>query len=188
MKNNKTSTINKVLKLTHRLQPGHITLIIISRIINVTSTFIPIVLSSIILDQLISHAPFETIFKTGIILVISSGFLGMVYWGLQHILTVNNSVMAENIDQILNEKTNNRYDFKLRSATLVKESNTCQVEVLYKDGVITKKQFNKYTRERKKQWRRDTREQQIQSAINKFTMLKNGILTKLKQIVHSEQM
>lgn len=60
--------------------------------------------------------------------------------------------------------------------------------ILYKDGVITKKQFNKYTRERKKQWRRDTREQQIQSTINKFTMLKNGILTKLKQIVHSEQM
>ena len=119
MKNNKTSTINKVLKLTHRLQPGHISLIIISRIISVTSTFIPIVLSSIILDQLISHAPFEKIFKTGIILVLSSGFLGMVYWGLQHIISVNNSVMAEKIDQMLCGKTFNLdYDILEKQETL----------------------------------------------------------------------
>ena len=119
MEGKKTSTISKVLKLTHRLQPGHITLIIISRIINVTSTFIPIVLSSIILDQLISHAPFETIFKTGIILVVSSGFLGMVYWGLQHIISVNNSVMAEKIDQMLCGKTFNLdYDILEKQETL----------------------------------------------------------------------
>ena len=116
---NKTTTINKVLKLTHRLQPGHITLIIISRIISVTSRFIPIVLSSIILDQLISHAPFESIFKTSIILVIASGFLGMVYWGLQHILSVNNSVMAEKIDQMLCGKTFNLdYDILEKQETL----------------------------------------------------------------------
>ena len=119
MKTNKTLTINKVLKLTHRLQPGHISLIIISRIISVTSTFIPIVLSSIILDQLISQAPFEKIFKTGIILVLSSGFLGMVYWGLQHIISVNNSVMAEKIDQMLCGKTFNLdYDILEKQETL----------------------------------------------------------------------
>lgn len=116
MKNN---TISKVLKLTHRLQPGHISLIIFSRIINVTSTFIPIVLSSIILDQLISKAPFETIFKTSIILVVSSGFLGMVYWGLQHVISVNNSVMAEKIDKMLCEKTFNLdYDILEKQETL----------------------------------------------------------------------
>ncbi len=116
MKNN---TITKVLKLTHRLQPGHISLIIFSRIINVTSTFIPIVLSSIILDQLISKAPFETIFKTSIILVVSSGFLGMVYWGLQHVISVNNSVMAEKIDKMLCEKTFNLdYDILEKQETL----------------------------------------------------------------------
>ncbi|MCR4953393.1 MAG: ABC transporter ATP-binding protein/permease [Treponema sp.] len=122
MKNNKNSknkTISKVLKLTHRLQPGHIALIIISRIISVTSRFIPIVLSSIILDQLISKAPFETIFKTSIILVVSSGFLGMIYWGLQHILSVNNSVMAEKIDQMLCSKTFNLdYDILEKQETL----------------------------------------------------------------------
>lgn len=116
MKNN---TITKVLKLTHRLQPGHISLIIFSRIINVTSTFIPIVLSSIILDQLISKAPFETIFKTSIFLVVSSGFLGMVYWGLQHVISVNNSVMAEKIDKMLCEKTFNLdYDILEKQETL----------------------------------------------------------------------
>ena len=44
--------------------------------------------------------------------------------------------MAEDIDELLNAKTNNKYDFKLRSATLIKEKNCCQVEVLYKDGAI----------------------------------------------------
>ena len=116
MKNN---TLTEVLKLTHRLQPGHISLIIFSRIINVSSTFIPIVLSSIILDQLISKAPFETIFKTSIFLVVSSGFLGMVYWGLQHIISVNNSVMAEKIDKMLCEKTFNLdYDILEKQETL----------------------------------------------------------------------
>ena len=116
---NRNKTVSKVLKLTHRLQPGHISLIVFSRIINVTSTFIPIVLSSIILDQLISKAPFETIFKTSIILVVSSGFLGMVYWGLQHIISVNNSVMAEKIDKMLCEKTFNLdYDILEKQETL----------------------------------------------------------------------
>ena len=36
--------------------------------------------------------------------------------------------------------------------------------ILYKDGVITKKQFNKYTRERKKQWHHDARKQKFQNA------------------------
>ena len=116
---NRNKTVSKVLKLTHRLQPGHISLIIFSRIINVTSTFIPIVLSSIILDQLISKAPFETIFKTSIFLVVSSGFLGMVYWGLQHVISVNNSVMAEKIDKMLCEKTFNLdYDILEKQETL----------------------------------------------------------------------
>ena len=116
---NRNKTVSKVLKLTYRLQPGHISLIIFSRIINVTSTFIPIVLSSIILDQLISKAPFETIFKTSIFLVVSSGFLGMVYWGLQHIISVNNSVMAEKIDKMLCEKTFNLdYDILEKQETL----------------------------------------------------------------------
>ena len=40
------------------------------------------------------------------------------------------------IDKILNTKTDNKYDFKLRSATLIKEKNVCRVEIIYKDGVI----------------------------------------------------
>ena len=119
MEKNKKSTINKVLKLTHKLQPGHISLIIFSRILNVTSRFVPIVLSSIILDQLIAKRPFEEIFKTAIILVVSGGFLGMVYWGLQHIISVNNSVMSEKIDQMLCRKTFNLdYDILEKRDTL----------------------------------------------------------------------
>lgn len=119
MNNNKKSTVSKVLKLTHSLKPGHISLIIISRIISVTGCFLPIVLSSLILDQLIAKRPFEEIFKTSIILVLSSGFLGMIYWGLQHIIAVNNSVFAEKIDQILCQKTFNLdYDILEKQGTL----------------------------------------------------------------------
>ena len=119
MNKNKKSTISKVLRLTHKLQPGHISLIIISRILNVTSTFVPIVLSSIILDQLIAKRPFEEIFKTSIILVLVSGFLGMVYWGLQHIIGVNNAVMADKIDKMLCYKTFNLdYDILEKRDTL----------------------------------------------------------------------
>ena len=119
MNKNKISTIGKVIRLTHRMQPGHISLIIFSRILNVTSSFIPIVLSSIILDQLIAKRPFEEIFKTSIILVVASGFLGMVYWGLQHIISVNTSVMAEKIDKMLCNKTFNLdYDILEKRDTL----------------------------------------------------------------------
>ena len=66
MKNN---TISKVLKLTHRLQPGHITLIIIANIISVTGKFVPIVFGSLILDALVQHKPFEEILHYAFIMI-----------------------------------------------------------------------------------------------------------------------
>ena len=102
MKNN---TISKVLKLTHRLQPGHITLIIIANIISVTGKFVPIVFGSLILDALVAHRPFEEILRYALIMISIGAFTSLAYWGLNHIISVNGSVIGEKVDQMLCEKS-----------------------------------------------------------------------------------
>ena len=40
------------------------------------------------------------------------------------------------LDYILNEKTGNKFGFKLKGAKLDKTTSLCQVELFYQDGVI----------------------------------------------------
>ena len=105
MKTNKNNTITKVLKLTHRLQPGHITLIIIANIISVTGKFVPIVFGSLILDALVAHRPFEEILRYALIMISIEAFTSLTYWGLWHIISVNGSVINEKVDQMICEKS-----------------------------------------------------------------------------------
>jgi len=106
MKNNsKVNTIKKVLKLTRKLMPGHITLIIIQRMINAAIPFVSIIYSSKILDQLINHEPYELIFKNAVILIAVGFASSLIYWGLEHIISVNNSTLFDKIDQMICEKT-----------------------------------------------------------------------------------
>ena len=102
MKNN---TITKVLKLTHRLKLGHISLIIFSKIINVTGKYVPIVFGSIILDALVQHKPFEEILRYALIMISIAAFTSLVYWGLNHLIAVNGSVIGEKVDQMFCEKS-----------------------------------------------------------------------------------
>ncbi len=99
------NTISKVLKLTHRLQPGHITLIIIANIISVTGKFVPIVFGSLILDALVAHRPFEEILRYALIMISIGAFTSLAYWGLNHIIAVNGSVIGEKVDQMICEKS-----------------------------------------------------------------------------------
>lgn len=103
--NNKINTIKKVLKLTHKLQKGHISLIIINRLINAAQPFVSIILSSIILDQLIERAPFEQIMINAFILIAYNCITPLVYWGLAHIISVNSNTLTAKIDQMICEKT-----------------------------------------------------------------------------------
>ena len=105
MKTNKNNTITKVLKLTHRLMPGHISLIIFSKIINVTGKYVPIVFGSIILDALVQHKPFEEILRYALIMISIAAFTSLVYWGLNHLIAVNGSVIGEKVDQMFCEKS-----------------------------------------------------------------------------------
>ena len=101
----RNNTISKVLKLTHRLQPGHITLIIIANIINVTGKFVPIVFGSLILDALVAHKPCEEILRYALIMISIGAFTSLTYWGLNHIISVNGSVIGEKVDQMICEKS-----------------------------------------------------------------------------------
>ena len=47
--------------------------------------------------------------------------------------------MGNNLELLINEKTNNKFDFKIKSATLSKKTGKCLVELFYKDGVILSK-------------------------------------------------
>ena len=103
--NKKNNTITKVLRLTHRLQPGHITLIISANIISVTGKFVPIVFGSLILDALVAHRPFEEILRYALIMISIGAFTSLAYWGLNHIISVNGSVIGEKVDQMICEKS-----------------------------------------------------------------------------------
>ena len=65
---------------------------------------------------------------------------------------------------IYDKKDTRTYEYNTHPLAPTPKIELLTKHILYKDGVITKKEFNKYTRERKKQWRRDARKQKIQNA------------------------
>lgn len=103
--NKKINTIFKVLKLTHKLQKGHIAIIIINRLINATIPFVSVIFSSIILDQLISHAPFQDIMKNALFVISYGAFVSLVYWGLDKVISINSTVLNAKIDRMICEKS-----------------------------------------------------------------------------------
>ncbi|MCQ2591738.1 MAG: ABC transporter ATP-binding protein/permease [Treponema sp.] len=117
--NKKIDTIKKVLKLTHRLQKGHIAIIILNRLLNGAVPFVSIVFSSIILDLLIAQAPFELIMKNALILIGYNCVMPLIYWGLEHVIGVNSACLNEKIDQMICEKSFDiDYDVLERQETL----------------------------------------------------------------------
>lgn len=105
MKNDKLKTVKKVLKLTHVLQPGHIALIIVQRLINAAAPFVSIIFSSIILDQLLARAPFEAIMKNALLMILFNCIAPLIFWGLEHIIAVKSAVLNEKIDKMICEKS-----------------------------------------------------------------------------------
>lgn len=103
--NSKRNTIKKVLKLTHKLQKGHISLIIFTRMLNAAAPFIGIVFSSKIIDQLLTHAPFNEIMRNALIVIITGCSIPLIYWYLLHVISVNSSTLSEKITQMICEKS-----------------------------------------------------------------------------------
>ncbi len=103
--NKNIHTIGKVLSLIHKLRPGHITLLFISRLIAAAQPYITLIFSSLILDLMIQHAPAADILKYAVILVSSTSLIIFTEWGLKSILTVGDTILSEKVNQMISEKT-----------------------------------------------------------------------------------
>ena len=90
MKN--SQTIRKVMALIHKLRPGHVSLVIASRLIEAAIPNLSLVFSSIILDLLIARAPASQIMKYAIILVSSIALITFIRWGMEAFVSVNNQM------------------------------------------------------------------------------------------------
>ena len=103
MKN--SQTIRKVMALIHKLRPGHVSLVIASRLIEAAIPYLSLVFSSIILDLLIARAPASQIMKYAIILVSSIALITFIRWGMEAFVSVNNQMLNEKINQMVSLKT-----------------------------------------------------------------------------------
>ena len=103
MKN--SQTIRKVMTLIHKLRPGHVSLVIASRLIEAAIPYLSLVFSSIILDLLIARAPASQIMKYAIILVSSIALITFIRWGMEAFVSVNNQMLNEKINQMVSLKT-----------------------------------------------------------------------------------
>ena len=89
MKNKNTNhTIRKVMSLIHRVRPGHITLVFISRLIAAAQPFVGIIFSSKILDLIIQREEAPHIMKYAITLVCTVATLNLIEWGLRSIIGI----------------------------------------------------------------------------------------------------
>lgn len=100
-----SGTIRKVLSLVRTLRPGHITLIIITKLISTFRTFLPIVYGSRILDMLLQKCRFEEVMQTALEMLVLEGVFGLIHWGMEKLVGINQRALSIKIQQIICEKT-----------------------------------------------------------------------------------
>lgn len=100
-----SGTIRKVLSLVRTLRPGHITLIIITKLISTFRTFLPIVYGSRILDMLLQKYEFAAVMRTALEMLVLEGVFGLIHWGMEKLVGINQRALSIKIQQIICEKT-----------------------------------------------------------------------------------
>jgi len=100
-----SGTIRKVLSLVRKLRPGHITLIVITKLISTFRTFLPIVYGSRILDMLLQKCGFEEVMQTALEMLVLEGVFGLIHWGMEKLVGINQRALSIKIQQIICEKT-----------------------------------------------------------------------------------
>ena len=100
-----SGTIRKVLSLVRTLRPGHITLIVITKLISTFRTFLPIVYGSRILDMLLQKCGFEAVMRTALEMLVLEGGVGLIHWGMEKLVGINQRALSIKIQQIICEKT-----------------------------------------------------------------------------------
>lgn len=101
----KKHTVHKVVSLVHKLEPGLLPLIILTRLIASANPFITIIFGSRILDLLIARAESQQIMNNALFLIISTTLLSLVRWALEMISNVKKMVLSQKIFQIICDKS-----------------------------------------------------------------------------------
>ena len=89
------NTIQKVMILLHRLQPGLLPLIILMRCISAVHPFVNLFFGSRILDMVVGRRSMEEIMKIVCLMVLLNAVLGLVRWALEKVVIVKKRVLSE---------------------------------------------------------------------------------------------
>ncbi len=98
-------TVRKVLALVRMLQPGYLTLLVITKIIAAAYPFVYILFSSMILDLLVERAPYGQIMEVVLWLSGISGALVLSRWGLEMAVDVKKRVLEHRVNLMMCEKS-----------------------------------------------------------------------------------
>mgnify|MGYP001138939225 FL=1 len=98
-------TVRKVLALVRMLQPGYLTLLIITKIIAAAYPFVYILFSSMILDLLVERASYGQIMEVVLWLSGISGALVLSRWGLEMAVDVKKRVLEHRVNLMMCEKS-----------------------------------------------------------------------------------
>lgn len=99
------NTIQKVMILLHRLQPGLLPLIILMRCISAVHPFVNLFFGSRILDMVVGRRSMEEIMKIVCLMVLLNAVLGLVRWALEKVVIVKKRVLSEKIYELICVKT-----------------------------------------------------------------------------------
>ena len=114
-----SGTIRKVLSLVRSLRPGHITLIVVTKLVSTFRTFLPIVYGSRILDMLLQKCGFEAVMQTALEMLVLEGIFGLIHWGMEKLIGINQRALSMKIQQMICEKTQDiDYDILEKKETL----------------------------------------------------------------------
>lgn len=98
-------TVRKVLALVRMIQPGYLTLLIITKIIAAAYPFVYILFSSMILDLLVERASYGQIMEVVLWLSGISGALVLSRWGLEMAVDVRKRVLEHRVNLMMCEKS-----------------------------------------------------------------------------------
>ncbi len=98
-------TVRKVLALVRMLQPGYLTLLVITKIIAAAYPFVYILFSSMILDLLVERASYGQIMEVVLWLSGISGALVLSRWGLEMAVDVKKRVLEHRVNLMMCEKS-----------------------------------------------------------------------------------
>lgn len=105
IKTRKKHTVQKVISLVKKLEPGLLPLIFLTMLLASAHPFVSIFFGSRILDLLVARATFGQIMKNALIMVATCTFLSLARWGLEMVTGVRKRVLSEKIRQMICDKS-----------------------------------------------------------------------------------